>query len=398
MFNHSLHPDGVGIEALRGEDVDRHHNPDDDYRTIQHSAHHSQASDSFSDPVRVNDDLDFEDQRAPDVQAHGSNISVVWEATDDQGTPRVVYARSTDNGSTFSDGVVVDPEEYGSQGSPALAVNSTGTVFVAWTDDRGDQSRIFFSRSDNGTNFTDGVPVVATPDGAQSRPDVAFANGTLYVVWAELIDGDRNVYLCTSHNNGTTFGSPQRIDDTGDDLSVQNFPSVAAEGDKVFVVWHDSRDSAYLDIYGAFSEDAGTTFSEDVKVNDGSSMERHERPRAGMVDGDPCAVWVDSRGGDFDIRFAKSVDHGTTFQSSVEVSDGPEDTDQTSPSMVVDSSNRIMVGFADDWSGNDKLRFTMSRDAGSTFTASMEVSDAPDALQGRPAVTVSTYGTPVPGV
>ncbi len=353
------------------------------------------TSDSFSEPFQINHDLQFTNQRAPDVAVSEDNISVVWEADSSTDLPRVVYAQSSDNGSTFTDEVVVGPEEHGAQSDPALAVNSTGTVFVVWTDDRSGQNRIFFSRSDDGSNFTDGKAIVTSPGGEQSLPDIAFANGTLYIVWAESIGGDRDIFLSKSNDNGTTFQPPQRIDDTGTENLIQNFPSVAASDSEVFVVWHDSRVSDLLSIYGAFSNDSGESFAADVKVSDGSTLERHERPQAGIVSGHPCAVWQDNRGGDWGIRFSKSMDNATSFQSSVAVSDGPEDSDQTSPSMASDASDRIMVTFVDDRSGGDRVYFSMSRDVGSTFTTSMEVSDAADARQVEPALAVSPYGTPL---
>jgi hypothetical protein len=330
-----------------------------------------------------------------------SNISVVW--ADYQGGQAIYYGRSEDDGGTFLPKVKVDDAGVPSQrSSPAVAVNDTGSIFIVWSDERGGVSRIYFSKSDdNGSTFSANLNVSALGSIVQSEPDIAIANSTIYVVWAEDTNGTAaypNVFMSRSLDWGQTFLTPVRIDSTGSSSSIQAFPSIAARNNSVFIIWHDSRSDSVLDIYGSYSSDLGESFGQNIKVSDGKSETRQSMCDAAiMPDGSPCAVWHDGRSGDLDVRFAKSIDGGAHFLSSVLVSDGAPGTQQADPQMAIDSDGNVSVVYRDNTRGTYHVKYATSRNSGISFSSSVYADDAPTNVGTVDSVDVATNpnGTPM---
>ncbi|MCJ7516965.1 MAG: glycoside hydrolase, partial [Methanomassiliicoccales archaeon] len=171
-------------------------------------------------------------QKSPRIAVdHLANISVVWE--DLHEGRMIFYGRSDDGGATFMEKVRVDDvvDTSTNRSSPAVAVNDTGSIFVVWNDDRNGASRIYFSKSDdNGSSFSANIPVVPSGLIVQTEPDIAIANDTIFVVWAEGTNqstpGFSNINMTRSVDWGQTFLPPVRIDDTGTSLTTQGFPSI----------------------------------------------------------------------------------------------------------------------------------------------------------------------------
>ncbi|WP_345365813.1 exo-alpha-sialidase [Actinoallomurus liliacearum] len=70
------------------------------------------------------------------VQPNSKVVNAVWQSQDADGTFHVAYARSTDDGKTWSSPVRVDKTPTGSAAVPAIAVSPGGTVAVTYYDFR----------------------------------------------------------------------------------------------------------------------------------------------------------------------------------------------------------------------------------------------------------------------
>lgn len=152
------------------------------------------------------------------------------------------------------------------------AFGADGTLWLA----RGGADRVVVARSsDLGRTFSAPVSVTAEPVnmdwGPDSRPQIAVVpGGGLVVAYAVFKDDKFNgrVYVTRSTDGGATFARPTPI--TSDDTS-QRFPAVAIDGDgKVFAAWLDKRHAAPALAAGkpypgaalafAWSDDGGATF------------------------------------------------------------------------------------------------------------------------------------------
>jgi hypothetical protein len=90
---------------------------------------------------------------------------------------------------------------------------------------------------------------------------VAAAGNNVYVVWQEeppVADpGKYDIYFSASHDRGVTFSPPVNLSMT-DDLS--RAPTIAAEGENVYVAWHEEIPSDFAEVRYRISRNKGTTF------------------------------------------------------------------------------------------------------------------------------------------
>jgi BNR repeat-like domain len=125
--------------------------------------------------------------------------------------------RSTDDGRTWSGGVVInDVPGAPTEGLHGLAAAANGTLFAAWLDKRSEKgTKLYGSRStDGGRTWSKNVAIYESPDGTICEcchPSVAFDDsGKVAVMFRNWLDGSRDMYLATSAD-GVSFSKPMRL-------------------------------------------------------------------------------------------------------------------------------------------------------------------------------------------
>ncbi len=241
------------------------------------------------------------------------------------------FTKSTDHADTFS-----PPVTLGRGGLPMIAVGPDGQVYVVWIGD----DEILLDRSlDGGRTWLSTEKVAASgivpptfPAGggveAAFVPAVAVDRsngphrGRIYVAWVDERNGDPDILMVYSSDQGDTWSEPLRVNDdfTGGGAD-QLFPWVwVNDSGHVHVMFLDRRaDPANRDfaIYMATSTDGGSTFGPNVRVSDpdlpqggvGRDVNTFLGDYNGAVSagGRSYLVWADGRFGDMDI-FVRSVD------------------------------------------------------------------------------------------
>ncbi len=123
--------------------------------------------------------------------------------------------RSADCGKTWQGPTsVTDAPDVSNQGYHAMAAGRDGQLFCVWLDQRGqmrNHNRIFCAGSnDGGKTWSEDRLIYESPDGFVCpccQPTVAYdANGAIYVMWRNNLDGCRDFYLAISKDGGKTFG------------------------------------------------------------------------------------------------------------------------------------------------------------------------------------------------
>jgi hypothetical protein len=160
-------------------------------------------------------------------------------------------------------------------------MGKNGELLAVWWGSVGGEDTIRFTKSsDNGKTFTNPVCVNETNlkvDKHISVPDVCSdSHGNIYVVWVDNRNGTRgNIYSSKSVDNGATFGTNIRVDD-GEINALHNVPRIAiSSNDTIFVTWFDGRTEnvTHYDIYFSASYDGGKTFIPNIRVdNTGNTM------------------------------------------------------------------------------------------------------------------------------
>jgi len=125
--------------------------------------------------------------------------------------------RSLDGGRTWSKGVVInDVPGAPTEGLHALASDGKDRLFAAWLDHRGGHgTKLYGSQSsDGGATWSRNAAIYESPDGSICEcchPSLAIdANGEVFVMWRNWLNGSRDMYLARS-SNGANFSKPEKL-------------------------------------------------------------------------------------------------------------------------------------------------------------------------------------------
>jgi BNR repeat-like domain len=330
---------------------------------------------TFGPNKKVNDDKTTSVQYKPSIGVDGDgNVYVAWR-DGRRGNADIFFARSTDDGKTFSRNIRLnDDRGLAYQGNPTLAVSPNGVVAVAWSDARNEKDDIYMTVSrDRGRTFSTNRRVNDDPETpAHSHPSVAVDDkGTIYAVWEDYRNDNSDIYLAKSFDGGATFTPNRKVnDDSGS--APQISPSLAlGPAGEIVVAWADFRNSSVTlppphaaageeqrweisrqgnaDIYLARSLDGGKTFSPSTRLNDDPGTAAQSFPSLSINPRGVIAVaWEDFRNGDCDIYIIKSLDGGQTFGPNRRVNDDSGKADQFHPSVTMDPEGRTYLIWTDE--------------------------------------------------
>ena len=125
--------------------------------------------------------------------------------------------RSVDGGKTWTSGKPVnDVPAAAREGLHTMAAGGNGMLFAAWLDLRGNGTRLYGSTSfDGGATWSPNTPVYESPSGSVCEcchPTAAIdAQGRIFVMFRNSVDGNRDMYLIRSDDAGKTFGPAAKL-------------------------------------------------------------------------------------------------------------------------------------------------------------------------------------------
>ena len=152
------------------------------------------------------------------IAADGAGrLSVVWVqvAGNDK---HAFYARSTDNGQTFSEPLQLTSAP-GTSISKPLALAYQNVVYVAYQNEAPNRMQVYLTRSDDGgVTFADAVQISNADNRcgrAHSAAMTVDSQGTLHIVWidASHVQGcnDEGLLFYSRSSNGRKFSTEQLI-------------------------------------------------------------------------------------------------------------------------------------------------------------------------------------------
>jgi hypothetical protein len=221
---------------------------------------------------------------------HKGNIYVAWSKFDVYGSKNpehkthIYFSRSKDAGKSFS-----MPQRISEQPGDCLdksntvmgavpAVGPKGEVYVVWG---GPQGVVFTSSSDGGWTFGKNqvianivggwvIPIkgLSRCDGLPSAgADISSGKdrGSIYVTWADLRNGDPDIFVIASRDGGQTWSKPLRVNDDPKGNGKEQFfawMAVDPADGSVNIAFYDRRDQpgTRTGLTLARSVDGGRTF------------------------------------------------------------------------------------------------------------------------------------------
>lgn len=200
-------------------------------------------------------------------------------------------------------------------------------VHVAWIDNSLGNKEILFARSiDNGTTFSEAINLSNTTNTNSRNLELSAFENNVYAVWLDEDEQGNGIILFKASNDGgETFGNTITIArnvTTNDDFT---FPKVAAYGDNVYIAWNvaDSwspqEGQIITDLLYIKSSDQGNTFSPPIKLN--NNGEKVGEAQLAAYNNAVYVVWGSSPYDHItsNLFFVKSTDNGNTFSNATEV-------------------------------------------------------------------------------
>jgi len=324
---------------------------------------------TFSTPKVISNSTRFPFDPRIAVDSH-DGINIVWN-DDGPGNLDILFARSTDGGTTFSSPVNIS-HDSDSSSSPQIATDSTGNIFVTWESDSGVLG-ILFSRSvDGGVTFSAPVMISTNTSGSMAPQMAVDPAGNVNLVWEDDIASSSDISFSRSQDHGQTFSTPKSLShNVGNSNSAQI--SVDLTGN-VNVVWENDSPGNF-DVFFTRSTDGGQNFSalSNLSHNPGSASSAQLATDLG---GNINVVWVDNAppSSSTDIYFTRSADGGASFSAPINVSNNSGFS--TDPSLALDPAGNPNVAWQDTTPGNREIFFSRSTDSGVTFSTPQNLSNS----------------------
>lgn len=259
------------------------------------------------------------------IASSEGNVYVVWGDTRDDWRRHVYFNRSADFGATWlpqdkcldvGDGLP-DFASYGSR------IACTGKfVYVVWSDDRNGERDIYSNCSyDGGMTWQTRPTRLDTSDSQEAYysvgPVIACFENDVYVAWDEERGNSSYIFFNYSSDAGVTWqeqGMNLTLDETDTNDSAA-WPEIACSGNSIFVIWAKLENDKQ-NIYFKHSADGGKTWLlQGVRLDNGDALgSRSLRYQIACWDKDAHIVWEDDRNGETDIYFnTMSIDNKIIF-------------------------------------------------------------------------------------
>jgi hypothetical protein len=311
----------------------------------------------------------------PSIAVAGSAVHVVWKDTRD-GNSEIFYKRSIDGGVSWGSDTRLSVWSGAFAETPSVTATGAAVHVVWYRDHGGDNRKILYKRSiDAGASWGDDTQL--TNEASPSEfPSVAATGEAVHVVWRDLRDGNWEVYYKRSIDGGETWGDDTRLTNDG---GASMFPSVAATGADVHVVWNDDRDGN-TEVYYKRSADGGAIWDSDTRLT--TNLSRSEYPLVAVAGAAVHAVWTDDRDGNSEVYHKRSIDGGEIWGDDTRL------TNDGSGSMfpsVATTGAAVHVVWTDNRDGNLEI-YCKRNPTGSPVTEALtaDIGDASFAVSPSP--------------
>ena len=236
-------------------------------------------------------------------------------------------------------------------------------VYVVWKDKGSRYEQIVLS---NGTNST----ILANTSQVSGYPDVSVSGDNVYVVWSNGTNGKAEIYFSKSTDRGKSFTFPENLsNNNGDSAGVH----IAVSGENVYVVWSDDTGGNYH-IYYRQSLNNGTKFGNTTDLSIGGVESKN--PQISAFRNSVNIAWVDRRSSiNEDVVFTRSIDNGISFlKNPITLDKGLDIGDITGLRIATLEDNVHVVWATQVILSRDNIYLASSKDKGLTFGKPVNIS------------------------
>lgn len=245
---------------------------------------------------------------SPVVAVSGSFVHVIWiDGRPTNTYHEVYYKRSTDGGTTWGPDVQLTNNQS-VQCAISLAV-SVSDVHIVWDDDR-NANEVYYIHSTDGGSSWGTETQLSNSSGTAFNGSISVSGSDIHVVWMDMRHYTHTeIYYKRSANGGISWGADTRL--TYGNVQVWSmFPTLAASGSVVHVVWNENDSNGNEIVYYKRSTDGGITWGQDIPLTNNPESDLPSVAVSGSV---VHIVWMDNRDGNYEIYYKRSADGGNSW-------------------------------------------------------------------------------------
>jgi len=252
------------------------------------------------------------------VAAHGF-IHVAWSLFDQiYGGASLFYTRSADGGATWSAPQILSAVDWTGSYTPTITAEADGSVFVSWFDDdqeNGPQNGVKYARStDDGTTFS--APGTLVAASGVSCPSAVGASRLIAVAWEQGPIGAGNLMFDYSTDGAQSFVAPRALDANKEQVWC---PQLAWDGQQtIYATWEEDTAAEVGRVLFSVSNDGGATFSPAIALSSPKAYGTSPIIAAGPS-GRVYVSWEEGYPGPITPYLAYSTDGGKTFSPALRI-------------------------------------------------------------------------------
>lgn len=270
---------------------------------------------------------------------------------------------STNLGTTWSAEINVS-SSTAIETDPSIAVDSGGIIHVVWNDYRNGNEETYYRRSTDRGN-TWGSEINLSNDTAfQRQPDIAADGQYVYVVWWDNRNTNPEIYLRRSTDIGATWEALNRITNC---TFPSERPSITVDKNgTLHLVWYDWCVGNLANIFYSYSQNRGVTWGAPLKVTNATTGQLYGQPYL-IVDNSLNRYLVCVKGAKpyLDVYYFFSND-GINWSNEVRLNIGIDTAKSNHPRIAYSPTMGLIVPWQDNTVGN-KYNYVTSSNFGTSW-------------------------------
>jgi hypothetical protein len=154
-------------------------------------------------------------------------------------------------------------------------------------------------------------------------------------------------------------------------------PRIAASDNNVYAVWQDNT-PGNSEIFFAASSDSGTSFTSSVNLS--NTSQDSIAPQIAVSGSNVYVAWVEKvSSSNWEVFFRRSTNGGASFDNAINLSNSPG---ISALAQILAYGNNVYLTFEDNTAGNSEVFFRRSTNGGASFDNAINLSDNPSSSFG----------------
>jgi hypothetical protein len=267
------------------------------------------------------------------------------------GNAEIYYKRSEDGGNSWTAGRRLTWNSSYSQ-YPAIAIDASDHLHVVFQDSIPGSYEIYYMKSEDGGDSWTSPNRITWTQGNSEYPAMAIdSTGYLHVAWVDETPLNYEIYYKKSEDGGDNWTASQRLTYTSG--SSYSPAIVVGSGGGLHVFWDDKTPGEY-EIYSKKSEDGGDGWLALHRLTWTAEASNGPAVRVDSL-GHMHMVWYDFTPGHAEIFYKQSTDGGDIWTAGQRLTWNWGHS--YAPSMAVDSMDRLHVFWTDETPGNREIYY-----------------------------------------